>query len=227
MEVFVGTSGWSYDWNEGGNLDWYIQNSGLNAVELNASFYRFPFRNQILGWSRKGRDLAWAVKVHRGVTHTHRFNEAAGVLWKRFREAFIPLDPFVDFYLFQAHPRFSDPDILLRFAESCGLGRRFALEIRNPDLLGNAPVCKSLQEVVTLVSVDSPVVQNRIFEGDCIYLRMHGRRGWYSHDYSDEELEKTAGIILDLSPRRVYVFFNNDHAMLGNARKMKKVLTSL
>ena len=106
MEVFVGTSGWSYDWNEGGNLDWYIQNSGLNAVELNASFYRFPFRNQILGWSRKGRELAWAVKVHRGVTHTHRFNEAAGVLWKRFREAFIPLDPFVDFYLPGTSPLF-------------------------------------------------------------------------------------------------------------------------
>ena len=49
MEVFVGTSGWSYGWNKGGNLDWYLRNSHLNAVELNASFYRFPNRNQIAG----------------------------------------------------------------------------------------------------------------------------------------------------------------------------------
>jgi len=40
MEVFVGKSGWYYDWNENKNLDWFIQNSGLNTVELNASYYR-------------------------------------------------------------------------------------------------------------------------------------------------------------------------------------------
>jgi len=59
MEIFVGTSGWMYSWNKGGNFDWYIQNSNLNAVELNASFYRFPFPNQIIGWSKKGRNLRW------------------------------------------------------------------------------------------------------------------------------------------------------------------------
>ncbi|MCQ8893735.1 MAG: DUF72 domain-containing protein [Methanolinea sp.] len=225
MEVFVGTSGWSYDWNEGGNLDWYIQHAGLNAVELNASFYRFPFRNQILGWSRKGRGLAWAVKVHRGITHTHRFNEAASELWKRFHEAFIPLDPLTDFYLFQAHPRFADTGILRRFAESCGLGPRFALEIRNPELLKNDPLCRGLQEYVTLVSVDSPVVRNRIFPGERIYLRMHGRRDWYSHYYTDDELHETAHAIRDTSPEIVYVFFNNDHAMLENGRRMMSILS--
>jgi uncharacterized protein YecE (DUF72 family) len=227
MDVFVGTSGWAYDWNEGGNLDWYISHSGLSAVELNASFYRFPFRNQILGWSRKGRAMAWAVKVHRGVTHTHRFNEAARETWKKFAEAFRPLDPFIHFYLFQAHPRFTDMDDLLRFVTSCGLGPRFALELRNPAFLGDDRLCRQLQDHVTLVSVDSPVFQDRIFGGDTIYLRMHGRKDWYNHDYSGEELEKTARCIMEHSPKRVYVFFNNDHAMLANARKMKKILDSL
>ena len=39
-EIFVGTSGWLYDWNLGSSLDWYAEFSGLNAVELNASFYK-------------------------------------------------------------------------------------------------------------------------------------------------------------------------------------------
>ncbi|MEM4913906.1 MAG: DUF72 domain-containing protein, partial [Desulfurococcaceae archaeon] len=69
MEVYVGTSGWLYDWNEGASLDWYVEESGLNAVELNASFYRFPFRNQVKGWSIKGSTLRWSVKVHRSITH--------------------------------------------------------------------------------------------------------------------------------------------------------------
>ena len=37
LRVYVGTSGWAYFWNPDG-LDWYVRNSGLNAVELNASF---------------------------------------------------------------------------------------------------------------------------------------------------------------------------------------------
>jgi len=44
MEFFIGTSGWMYGWNEKQSVDWYVANSGLNAVELNASFY--PFRIQ-------------------------------------------------------------------------------------------------------------------------------------------------------------------------------------
>jgi len=53
LKALVGTSGWLYDWNEGGDLRWYVENSGLNAIELNASFYRFPFPSQVKGWSRR------------------------------------------------------------------------------------------------------------------------------------------------------------------------------
>ncbi len=224
MEVYVGTSGWAYGWNEGGNLDWFIANAGLNAVELNASFYRFPYRNQILGWSRKGSGIRWAVKVHRGITHSRRFNEAARELWTRFRDAFTALDPFIDFYLFQAPPQYTDAGNLAGFAGFTGLDRRCALEIRNRDLLLDDAACEELQEHATLVSVDSPDARNRIFPGEIIYLRMHGRDDWYSHDYSDSELRETADRIRDAGPGRVYVFFNNNHAMLANARRMREIL---
>jgi uncharacterized protein YecE (DUF72 family) len=46
MDVFVGTSGWYYDWNKKKNLDWFVQNSSLNTVELNASYYSFPSRTR-------------------------------------------------------------------------------------------------------------------------------------------------------------------------------------
>ena len=63
MKFFVGTSGWMYDWNEESSLDWYVKNSRLNAIELNASFYRFPFPNQVKHWAVAGKSLSWAVKV--------------------------------------------------------------------------------------------------------------------------------------------------------------------
>ena len=226
MKAYTGTSGWAYDWNLGKSLDWFVRNSGLSAVELNASFYRFPFRNQIASWAAKGTGLRWAVKVHRSVTHTHRFNEKAEEVWGRFRDAFALLDPLIDFYLFQARPEFRDSERLIAFAETAGLGDRFAFEIRSPDLLSDEEACHELQKHVTLVSVDSPDFRDRIFPGTTIYLRMHGREGWYQYDYSRKELEKTAGIIRRSGAERVYVFFNND-AMLENARAMKDIFSRM
>lgn len=101
MKVFVGTSGWLYDWNEDGTLDWYVENSGLNAVELNASFYRFPFQNQVKSWKRKSKSLRWAIKVHRSITHLRKFGERAYDIWDKFKNLFNPLEDLIDFYLFQ------------------------------------------------------------------------------------------------------------------------------
>jgi uncharacterized protein YecE (DUF72 family) len=53
---------------------------------------------------------------------------------------------------------------------------------------------------------------------------MHGREGWYSHDYTEDELRETGGLLRAANPDRVYVFFNNDHAMLENAQLMRRVL---
>ena len=54
MKAFVGTSGWSYDWNESGTLSWYVTNTGLNAIELNGTFYGFPKPGGIKSWARDG-----------------------------------------------------------------------------------------------------------------------------------------------------------------------------
>ncbi len=224
MEVYVGTSGWYYEWNEDKSLDWFYAHSGLNAVELNASFYRFPFPNQIKSWAEKGADLSWSVKVHRSVTHSHLFNEEGFGVWEKFRDAFAPLDDSIAFYLFQAPPRFDDADRLIGFVEDACLGDRCAVELRNTDLLGDDDLCTRIADKAVLVSVDSPDFQNRIFAGPLIYLRMHGRDDWYRHDYAREELEETASIIRDQKPERVHVFFNNDHAMLDNARAMARIL---
>jgi len=227
MDVFVGTSGWYYEWNEEKSLDWFVENSGLNSVELNASFYRFPFPNTIKSWSVKGAGLRWSVKVHMSVTHRHQFNERALEIWNNFRELFEPLDPLIDFYLFQAPPKFKDVGKVLEFAKATGLGERFALEIRNRDLLGDDDLCTELAKQMTLVSVDSPDFRDRIFPGKIVYLRMHGREGWYCHVYSGKDMRETAGKIREAGPEKAYVYFNNDHNMLKNARMMLDIINEL
>ncbi|MCC6015387.1 MAG: DUF72 domain-containing protein [Desulfurococcaceae archaeon] len=230
-EVYVGTSGWLYDWNEGSSLDWYVSHSGLNAVELNASFYRFPFRNQVLGWARRGRALRWSVKVHRSITHLRKLGEASLATWGRFRELFSPMDDLVDFYLFQMPPNFScSPGNLARvetFHSETGLGLRMAVEFRHGSCFTESTARWAEGVGLTLVSVDSPVATWIASSGGVVYLRMHGRSSWYAHDYSYEELAEIAGRVRELSPGRVYVFFNNDHWMLDNARAMLRLLREL
>jgi uncharacterized protein YecE (DUF72 family) len=57
-----------------------------------------------------------------------------------------------------------------------------------------------------------------------VYVRMHGRTSWYSYNYSDKELREVVKRIADVKPKKAYVFFNNDHDMLVNARKMLEIL---
>lgn len=227
--VFVGTSGWLYDWNPEGSLDWYVSHSGLNAVELNASFYRFPYPAQVRSWSRRGSRLRWSVKVHRRVTHVHRLNERALEVWRRFQRLFDPMDGVIDFYLFQLPPSYKASEANVErvrwFAEQSGLGERMAVEFRHPswfeDRLG-ARLCEDLG--VTFVSIDSPLGVYLESSDGRVYLRMHGRATWYAYRYSDSELREIARRLLALGASRIYVFFNNNHDMLDNARRMLELL---
>jgi uncharacterized protein YecE (DUF72 family) len=225
MDVFVGTSGWYYEWNADKTLDWYVAHAGLPAIELNTSYYGFPHARQVPVWAKKGSKLRWAVKVNRLITHQYRFGDAALPYWRRFRDLFVPLEPSVGFYLFQAPPHFTHVRRLVLFLEAASCDGKCAVELRNPHHLGNDPLIHEIQQHAVAVSVDSPDFQNRIFPGDTVYLRMHGRTDWYSHRYSAEELAGTAEKIRENGPKQAYIFFNNDHAMLDNAKAMLAIFT--
>ncbi len=231
MDIYVGTSGWLYDWNQEGSLEWYVNNSGLNSVELNASFYRFPFRSQVISWARKGKGLRWSVKVNRSITHVHRLNERALEVWSKFRDLLAPLDSQIDFYLFQMPPSFAmnedNIDRVRNFFTSTGLGARAAVEFRHSSWLTEDGVKVARDLGVTFVSVDSPMATFIRASNGVVYLRMHGRSAWYAHNYTEAELLDVAKAVVSLRPTKAYVFFNNDHWMLDNARFMMKALAHL
>jgi len=227
-EIFVGTSGWLYDWNLGSSLDWYAEFSGLNAVELNASFYRFPYKNQVIGWLRRGGKLRWSIKVHRSITHTSKMGGRALDTWFRFYELFKLLEESIDFFLFQLPPNFSCRGELLDrvgvFYEESGLKQRFAVEFRHPSCFTEEVVLWGRDLGLTLVSVDSPIISWVVKTNANVYLRLHGREVWYAYEYGRGELEELARKVISLNPERIYVFFNNDHWMLENARVMLSIL---
>ena len=222
MKFYVGTSGWRYFWNKEGSFKWFVENSGLNAVELNASFYCFPFPNMIRSWARNGRSLRWSIKVNRLITHQFKFGDKALELWRKFRNLFSPMDELIDFYLFQLPP-FMTPKYasrIERFIEKVRLDERFALEVRNVEWFNERWFRWASCYGITWVSVDSPDLPREILSTNGkVYVRMHGRTSWYNHVYTDEELSDVLLRILLIKPRKVYIFFNNDHGMLVNARR--------
>jgi uncharacterized protein YecE (DUF72 family) len=223
-EAFVGTSGWSYSWNQGNSLDWYVQHSGLNAIELNMSFYRFPYPNMVKSWAAKGKDLAWVVKVHRSITHFQKLAPSSSEGFQRFKKLFAPLENMIHYYLLQLPPTFIDIDKLEQFITATGT-EKFAIEFRHPTLFTDEIRTWGKKHGVLLVSIDAPQLPTTIMSDTVVYERVHGRTWWYSHDYSDSELSEIKERILSGHPKTVYVFFNNNHAMLENATRMHRLLS--
>ncbi|MGB9749466.1 MAG: DUF72 domain-containing protein [Caldisericia bacterium] len=229
MEIFVGTSGWMYSWNKNGNLDWYIENSNLNAVELNASFYRFPFENQIKSWSKKGKNLRWSIKVHRLITHKFKLNEEAKISFKKFVELFKPMESIIDFFLFQLPPSFGSDNkerVLEFFSEFDK--EKIVIEFRNKKWFDLDLEEFGNKNNLLISSIDSPDFQKALFKiNGKIYLRFHGRESWYQYDYQNDELEEIVEIIKNKNPDKIYTFFNNDHSMLKNAQKFFKLIKNV
>jgi len=222
-EIFIGTSGWSYAWNPEKSLDWYVLNSGFNAIELNMSYYRFPYANMVKSWSKKGESLAWVIKVHRSITHYGKLYKKTYNTFRKFIDTFNPLKDYIHYYLLQLPPKFKDLDTVQTFVDEFN-DVKLAIEFRNSSMFNDEVKAWGKENEVLLVSVDAPGLPRTIMSESIIYERIHGRTEWYSHVYSDDELKEIKEIISIGNPERVYVFFNNDHGMLENGRNMLRLL---
>jgi len=160
------------------------------------------------------------------ITHTFRFSERALDSWKRFEELFGPLEPNIDFYLFQLPPfaTASFAPRLEEFIKKTELRQKFALEARNIAWFDKKWVKWASRLGITWVSIDCPSFPLDIVNTNgIVYERMHGRTGWYTHYYTDEELREVTTRIKAARPDKAYVFFNNNHAMLDNSRKLLSI----
>jgi len=177
----------------------------------------------------KGRGLRWSIKVNRFVTHIFKFGERAFLSWKKFYNIFTPLEANIDFFLFQAPPSLTPKSAprIEKFFEKTKLGKRSALEVRNLKWWFDDECVNWASRLgMTWVSVDSPDFPRDVFNmSGVVYVRMHGRTEWYSHCYTDKELKDVEEKSLKTSPKKVYVYFNNNTDMLRNAQQMFELLT--
>ena len=219
--LWIGTSGWSYPaWRgrfypkglaAGRWLEHYA--SRFDAVELNASFYRLPKREQVAHWAAvTPPGFRFAVKAWRALTHLHRLEPLPDLL-EAFLARIEPLGEKCGPVLFQCPPRFpADPARLEAFLEILPRGIRPAFEFRDPSWHGEeiaAILDRRRAAFVTfeLAGLRSP----RRVTGGLLYLRLHGHRHRYAGAYGPELLADWAAWIGAERARgaEAWVFFDN------------------
>ncbi len=211
MNIYVGTSGWSYKEWKGSfyppkfaaedMLRYYAEH--FPTVEVNNSFYRIPSERVLAGWAAQvPPDFRFVMKASRRITHNNRLREQDGSL-QYFLQAVNPLGERLGPTLFQLPPTFKkDAERLMDFI-GC-LPRRWpaAIEFRHASWFDDQVYELLRSRDIALVAVDedeaeatgSPLIATaswgyvrlRRFEYDPVSLRAWAdriRAQPWSHTY--------------------------------------------
>lgn len=233
---YIGCSGWFY-WRWRGDFypealstsEWFSHYaSHFKTVEINASFYSWPTEATVKTWIKQAgrKRFIYTVKVCELITHIKRF-EGTEILVKDFGFIADLLGARMGCFLFQLPPSIHyNAALLKKMLGQLDHTRRNVVEFRHASWW-NDDVYTAFRETGTIFcSCSGPRLPDELIKtADDVYLRFHGVKQWYRHDYSKEELGVWAQRIRDSGAKRVWVYFNNDYE--GFATKNARLLSSL
>jgi uncharacterized protein YecE (DUF72 family) len=235
----IGCSGWFYwDWRDKfyppglPTKEWFhYYATQFDTVELNAPFYSWPTVATVQTWLRQaqGRQFAYTVKACELITHVKQFARTAGLV-KDFYFIADLLKPHMGCFLFQLPPSFHySPARLKRILDQLDPAHRNVVEFRHSSWWNKQTFLAFKKTRTIFCSCSAPRLPDELVQtGDDIYLRLHGTKQWYRHDYTPDELAVWASRIRDSNPARVWAYFNNDYDgfAIKNARELMRQLRS-
>lgn len=234
--IYLGTSGWSYDhWvgnfypkdlKKGDWLKFYSEK--FNTVEVNASFYRLPFKNMVKGWKKKTPDdFLLTFKGSNLITHKKKLKDSEKYLDK-FYSRFEMLEDKKGTILWQLPPSLHrDDDLIENFLNNLNSNFKQVIEFRHKSWFDKEVYNLLKNYNVGFCIISSPdFITDFIVTSDFAYIRWHGKDKWYRYNYSKEELKEWAEKIRSLDVEEVYGYFNNDFEGYApkNCEKLKKIL---
>ena len=237
LQTYVGCSGWYYwHWRDSFYpqgapsstwFDYYA--SQFDTVELNAPFYSWPTLATVATWKRQAgrRRFVYTIKVNELITHTRRFARTAALV-KDFGLIADLLGPRFGCFLFQLPPSFRySAAALARIVKQLDPRRRNVVEFRHRSWW-NEKVYRAFRESGTIFcSTSGPRLPDELVKtADDVYIRFHGTKRWYRHDYSKDELAVWTRRIKASGAARVWAYFNNDREgyAIKNARELTRQL---
>lgn len=244
-ELFIGTSGWSYnEWagvfypaSSTNKLSFYSKIFG--TAEVDSSFYAFPSKGLVQGWARYTPErFIFSVKLPQLLTHEKKLDLTKGVEADliRFLSLLKPLIATGKLgpVLVQLPPSFSyqaDFEKLKGFLGQAPEDVKFAVEFRHPSWLRDEVWSFLRSRNVANVIVDEPLLPpDTVTTADFAFIRWHGRgtRPWYNYRYSEKELDGWVPKVKDVTTRvkKTFGYFNNHFsgfAVENSLRMMEKL----
>jgi uncharacterized protein YecE (DUF72 family) len=222
VELYVGTSGYSYDEWKGTfypedlptkrMLSYYGER--LNAVEINNTFYRLPKSSVLESWaSQVPGTFRFSIKASRRITHFARLKAEAREPTEYMMSTVVALGVQLGVVLFQLPPNLKkDVALLAAFLDMLPARTPAAFEFRHASWKdaevegtlrdrGMALVCADTEE-----SGSDEVIVPTASWG---YLRL--RRP----DYGDGDLARWVARVTDAGWQRAFVFFKHEDEGAG------------
>jgi uncharacterized protein YecE (DUF72 family) len=234
----VGCSGWFYwDWrgrfypNEMPTKNWfshYVRN--FKTVELNAPFYSWPTVQTVQTWRRQAgkRQFIYTVKVCELITHIKRFRGTKKLIADFSFIADI-LGPAMGCFLFQLPPSFKYSQTRLSLIlGQLDHNRRNVIEFRHASWWNDTVFTAFRKTGTIFCSCSGPGLPDVLVKtaDEHAYVRFHGTKRWYRHDYSDHELIEWTQQLRESKVRHIWAYFNNDRDgfAIKNAKTLLKQL---
>ena len=236
LECYFGCSGFYYDHWRGRFypeeltkskwLQYYAKH--FNTLEANNTFYRYPTEKMLTDWHQKTPEtFKFTLKANRAITHTRKFHNTEQ-LTKNFYQLAHLLREKLLCVLFQLPPFVHKNMALLQtIASQLDASVLNALEFRHPSWW-DSEVYEFMEGhglVFCCVSA-SELPDDLIRTADAVYVRFHGKNGWYQHNYPAEALKDWAQKIKQQNPAKVLCYFNNDYNANAtrNCLSLKKLI---
>jgi uncharacterized protein YecE (DUF72 family) len=222
-QVWIGTSGWTYDgWRgpfypEGISkrrwLEWYAVR--FSSTEINGSFYRTPSLEAVRAWREQTPDqFLFAWKASKFITHWKRLSEKSVNSIELMETRLKALGPKIGPVLFQLPARFkADRERLASFLKLLPKRYQYAFEFRDESWY--EPSIMQLlrrRNIALCISdhIDAPAPWE--ITAEHVYVRGHGPTGEYKGRYSLKTIREWATNIKKWKRRglTVYCYFDND-----------------
>jgi uncharacterized protein YecE (DUF72 family) len=237
-KMHVGCSGWFYwHWRDlfypAGlpTTKWFQHYADrFNSVELNAPFYSWPTVANVRSWLRQAgrRKFVYTIKVSELITHVKRFKGTRALI-RDFGFIADLLGDRMGCFLFQFPPSFRYTRARLEgILGQLDPARRNVVEFRHPSWWRDDVYDRFRETGTIFCSCSGPRLPASLIKtAEDVYVRFHGIKKWYRHNYSRAELAEWAARIRESGASRVWVYFNNDregHA-IRNARALLRLVS--
>jgi uncharacterized protein YecE (DUF72 family) len=238
-EIFIGTSGWSYEhWRgnfyppdlpTGEMLSSYIQH--FKTAEINNSFYHLPSEHAVTHWRESTpEDFVFSAKASRFITHMKKLKDPSVTL-PPFMERISLLGRKLGPILFQLPSRWHfNLDRLLMFLQSLDRQYRYTFEFRDPSWFDDRVYAALAEHDVAwcIYDLDRQLSPLQLTT-DFVYIRLHGPDEAYCGSYDRRALTSWAERVLgwQAQGKQVYCYFDNDEAGYApqNALMLKCLLS--